>query len=247
MDKYLFEHMRRQMTPDEQTLSALYQKLGNEKKGANGLLRHKGCRPLRLALLVVLLFACLAAAMTATGLDNAMAKLLKNIFSPKSMTQQLEGEGYSVWMTPYAEKTVSGAGEGQSDGLAGYVIYVDEETFEKSTTVAGVTRIVARNNPDAYMEIEQMAGQTYEEAFGEEAALNVSSGRQDISDTNMPEACLAAAFCSGNKSQDKVTTVYAVDNGKGGCFLIRFVHTVEAEEGFGSRFKSMLSTFQITK
>ena len=49
----------------------------------------------------------------------------------------------------------------------------------------------------------------------------------------------------GNEWDDLMTRTYCIDNGKGGCFVIEYCNTVEADEGFGSRFRSMLNSFKI--
>ena len=52
-------------------------------------------------------------------------------------------------------------------------------------------------------------------------------------------------YKEGDAWNDVMIRIYCIDNGQGGCFVIEYRNTVEADEGFGSRFRSMLNTFQI--
>ena len=51
---------------------------------------------------------------------------------------------------------------------------------------------------------------------------------------------------TGNKWSDPMADTWIIEDGKGGNYLIRYTYFVEAEEGWGTRFRDALLSFEIT-
>ena len=52
-------------------------------------------------------------------------------------------------------------------------------------------------------------------------------------------------YSEGVQWDDMISRIYCIDDGKQGCYIVTYQNTIEEEEGYGSRFKTMLNTFQI--
>lgn len=195
---------------------------------------------LAIAMAAVLLIAALA--FTPPGI--ALAQTVRERFFPPKNTQiQLEGQDESVTLNP-------GAVEPDPEkNLAGYVIYVDETTFQRETK-DGVERIWPRN-PDAKasFEISQIAGEDYRTLLDKETAqLDQSFSVLRTGALSAPDykvTGISVTLADGNQWNSNKINLYAIDNGKGGAFLIRSSYIFEASEGFGARFEYMLRTFEL--
>lgn len=86
--------------------------------------------------------------------------------------------------------------------------------------------------------VEDAAGEVREEMTGHYA---------DVSDIMLSESPKGLYFraAEGTASDCEVAEVYFVDNGLGGVFVITASYVVEATEGMGVRFHSMIETFRV--
>lgn len=136
-------------------------------------------------------------------------------------------------------------------GEIGYVVYYDQDRYkvvEDGKTDRIVIRDPAEGMPEVYMEISQDADKLPEElAVKLEAEL-----RKDFSRVEAPinvseplEAVFIHAINGGTKADDPIVDYYLISNKKGGTFIIKMKYFLEAAEGHGSRFRSMLRDFTI--
>lgn len=186
----------------------------------------------------VLVCTAIVVFITSTVPGKALASSIKDFFKPKEVTQKIEGIDDTIIASPSVDEP--------SDDYAGYVIYIDEERFV-STKANRVEKISGIANPNAYMTITKKADCNYEDYINTLTAEKKDSVLEsDLKLKNVANS-KGISYCTGLNRDDIVTTVYGADDGKGGCFIIEFVHTIEATEGFGSRFSAMLDTFEIVK
>ena len=124
----------------------------------------------------------------------------------------------------------------------GYAILVDTTSFTSTENEDGITIVTAKENDKVKMTITPLNDVSYDNlcldtlAFygemGESSALNIGSKNS------------AYRSQTGDKADDIITTVYCVDNGKGGSIEIRYETPVSAES-YSEDFETMLSMFKV--
>lgn len=121
-----------------------------------------------------------------------------------------------------------------------YSISIDGDTFV-SEKIDGIEKISAIANPRAFMTISHIDnGKSEEYISGVVGKLTQNILAENIKINGNSKG---VKYTTGFNFDDTVTTLYAVDDGKGGCFVIKFSHTIEASEGFGTAFEAMARTF----
>ena len=124
----------------------------------------------------------------------------------------------------------------------GYAILVDTTSFTFTEDENGITTITAKGNDKVKMTITPLSDVSYDTlcldtlAFygemGESSALKIGSKNS------------AYRSQTGDKDDDIVTTIYCVDNGKGGSIEIRYETPVSADS-YSEDFETMLSMFKV--
>lgn len=124
----------------------------------------------------------------------------------------------------------------------GYAILIDTTSFTSAENEDGVTVVTAKENDKVKMTITPLSDVSYDNlcldtlAFygelGENSALKIGSKNS------------AYRSQTGDKDDDVITTVYCVDNGKGGSIEIRYETPVSAD-GYSEDFETMLSMFKV--
>lgn len=235
MDREVLLHMKEQMKPDQNVVDELMKKLEemqNEDIRKRRWTYNSGKIIAAAAVIVILVVGGMM-----IPADGTMARNIRNFFLPKKVEENVEGYEEEVEMQPVVR------GE-EDEKTADYVIFVDKEIFETQKK-NGVQIIKGIANPKAKMTISQEMDISVEEclekikkekdieAFEEAESLSIEAEYQGILVT------------TGLNWDDVMTRIYCIDNGQGGCFIIEYCNTVEADEGFGSRFRTMLNTFEI--
>ncbi len=124
----------------------------------------------------------------------------------------------------------------------GYAILVDTTSFTFTENEDGVTIVTAKKNEKVKMTITPLNDVSYETlcldtlAFYDEMS---ESSALEIGNKNS-----AYRSQTGNKADDIITTVYCVDNGKGGSIEIRYETPVSADS-YSEDFETMLSMFKV--
>lgn len=187
----------------------------------------------------------------ATPSGRAAAGRFLDLFKQyKTIEQQLEGQTesgdyqlHTSGVTPAPENT-------DESNAVGYVIYVDESRYYTETE-DGVDRILPKDYPEdlppVYMEIRQDAARTPEEVAAElEAQL-----KEQYPDVTQPQEitepvdAIMFRALSGSEWDSTIVRYYLIDNTVGGTFIVEERFFLEAEEGHGARFSTMLQQFQI--
>lgn len=124
----------------------------------------------------------------------------------------------------------------------GYAVLVDTTSFIFTEDENGITTITAKENDKVKMTITPLNDVSYDTlcldtlAFygemGESSALKIGSKNS------------AYRSQTGDKNDDIITTIYCVDNGKGGSIEIRYETPVSADS-YSEDFETMLSMFKV--
>lgn len=123
-----------------------------------------------------------------------------------------------------------------------YTLFIDKTVFDASENDDGVTTLTAKDNGTVKMTITPVREMGYRECCRatekKHERLN-SSAALEIPNTN-------TAFRSqtGDSDSDIVTTVYCVDDDKGGCIVIECRTPVNAAE-YMETIEIMLSMFKV--
>lgn len=122
----------------------------------------------------------------------------------------------------------------------------EEEAEQKIQEIVEKTQEFYDNFPKGEIRITQRQEISVEDAAGE-MKEELSEHYAEISDimvSELPKGLYLRAD-EGEASDCEVKEVYFVDNGLGGVFVITASYIVEAEEGTGVRFHSMIETFKV--
>ncbi len=124
----------------------------------------------------------------------------------------------------------------------GYAILVDTTSFTSTEGEDGITIVTAKENDKVKMTITPLNDVSYDtlcvdtlafyDEMGESSALKIGSKNS------------AYRSQTGDKDDDIITTVYCVDNGKGGSIEIRY-ETPVAADSYSEDFETMLSMFKV--
>lgn len=178
---------------------------------------------------------------TAEQVDSSSEEAVQNAVTTESQTMQSgENAANSVATAEYSV-TVPTPTEPTTNPYKNYTLFIDKKTFDY-TEVQGVTTLVAKDNKNVKMTITPIKNQSYGEYCAELLDNYGSMGeseRLNIVNTN-------SAFQSktGNKDSDIITTVYCVDDGKGGCIEIKYQTPVSAK-AYAKTFQGLLTMFKV--
>ena len=196
----------------------------------------------------VLLIGAVFLAATPSG--RAAVGSILDLFEPEKhieweMEGQPEDNDYHLHTS-----NVTPAPDAEGNAVS-YVIYVDESRYY-TESVDGADRILPLDYPEdyppVYMEIRQDTGRMPEE-IADELGSQVRSeytdtviGPQTVTD---PINAIEIRGYAGSEWNSPVVRYYLIDNTLGGTFVVRMQYFLEAEEGHGVRFDTMLNEFQI--
>lgn len=133
----------------------------------------------------------------------------------------------------------------------GYVIYYDQERYkviENGDSDRIVMKEIYEGIPEVYMEISQDKDKTPEDlAATLEEELKVDFDKVNPAEkvTEPVEGIYIHAIDGDTNWDDEVVNYYLVDNTQGGTFIIKQKYFLEASEGHGARFYSMLKEFVV--
>lgn len=122
----------------------------------------------------------------------------------------------------------------------------EEELEQKIKEIVERTQEFYDNFPVGEIRIMQKQKASVEDVAGE-MREEMSEHYADVSDimvSGLPKGLYLRAD-EGTAWDCEVKEVYFVDNGLGGVFVITASYIVEAEEGTGARFHSMIETFRV--
>ena len=123
-----------------------------------------------------------------------------------------------------------------------YTLFIDKTVFESNENYDGITTITAKNNSSVKMIITPVREMSYKQCCNATEKKHEEldrSAKLDIKNAN-------TAFRSqtGDSDSDIITTVYCVDDNKGGCIVIECRVPVGAT-GYMETIEIMLSMFKV--
>ena len=124
----------------------------------------------------------------------------------------------------------------------GYAILVDTTSFTFTEAEDGVTTITAKGNDKVKMTITPLNDVSYDTLCLDTIAFYGEMGESSALKIGNKNSAYRSQ--TGDKDDDIITTVYCVDNGKGGSIEIRYETPVSADSYSGD-FETMLSMFRV--
>ncbi len=169
----------------------------------------------------------------------AIIALLPVIEKNTGKNQIPEGNAASTLQNENVSTTVGKAPQKQDKG---YAILVDVTTFN-STEDNSVTTIVAKDNEKVKIVITPKNDISYDDLCLDTIAFHGEMGESSALDIGSKNSAYRSQ--TGDKADDIITTIYCVDNGKGGSIEIKCETTVAAKSYFED-FETMLSMFKVS-
>jgi len=216
--------------------------------------RTKNRRIVWRSLAAVLLIGAVFTAATPSG--RAAAGRLIDLFEPqRNIDYQIEGQDengdYQLHTgskaTPVPDET---AAPTPDNPAVSYVIYVDESRYSVKT-VDGTDRIVPLDFPEDLPETYLAISQDTERAPAEVAQALYAELKDSYEYAVAPEEvtyplnAVHVRARTGDEWNSEVVAYYLIDNTAGGTFIAEERYFLEAEEGHGARFNTMLKEFQV--
>lgn len=123
-----------------------------------------------------------------------------------------------------------------------YTLFIDKSTFSFTENEDGTMELVAKDNSNVKMTITPIRDESYKQRCNkaEDNHSKLSNSENlEIENTNS-----AYRSQTGDKGSDIITTVYCVDDNKGGCIEIMYQTPVSATE-YAETIEIMLSMFKV--
>ena len=168
------------------------------------------------------------------------APIVSTTAAPDVITEIPEETGNPTEDTS-AVTTVHKPTEPTTNPNKNYAIFIDKKTFN-FTEEKGVTTLVAKGNDKVIMTVTPLLGKDYTEHCAELLEAYASMG--DTENLNIEQINSGYRSQTGDKDDDIITTVYCVDDEKGGCVEIKYRTPVSAQS-YEKNFKILLSMFKI--
>ncbi len=123
-----------------------------------------------------------------------------------------------------------------------YTLFIDKSVFEVNEKVDGETTLTAKNNPSVTMTITPVREMSYKQCCRATESKHEkldSSEKLEIENTNT-----VYRSQTGENNSDIITTVYCIDDNKGGCIVIDCRTPVGSPE-YMNTIEIMLSMFKV--
>lgn len=123
-----------------------------------------------------------------------------------------------------------------------YTFFIDKSMFKVSESEDGSTTLVAEKNSNVKMVVTPTKDKSYAECCQETEKQHKklgTSARLDIVNKNS-----VYRSQTGDTDDDIITTVYCIDDGKGGCIVINYEAPVAATK-YTKTVEIMLSMFKV--
>lgn len=245
MKSDVITNMKAQMQPTPAVIDQLVTQITlldtSEDNSNKEKVTHKKSR-LGYRVAMVAIIALMIMGILYTDIGQSVAERIESWLTPQKVSHSIEGYEEEVYVVPsydYDEETIA-------KGMAEYVIYYDKEMFATERK-NGIETIYGLSNKNATLTIEQVADvnatQQLKDIIKKEKIKNYEKS-EEISPAYAYEGIW---YTDGLEYDDMMYRIYTIDNGKGGCFIIRTQNTIEAEEGFGSQFIEMIQDFLIVE
>lgn len=123
-----------------------------------------------------------------------------------------------------------------------YTLFIDKTTFESKEDDDGVTILTAKENSSVKVTITPVKDMGYKECC--RAAEKIHKKLDNSAKLKIENTNTVYRSQTGDSDSDIVTTVYCVDDNKGGCIVIECKTPVSATE-YSKTIEIMLSMFKV--
>lgn len=131
--------------------------------------------------------------------------------------------------------------EPSTDPYKNYAFFIDKSAFD-STYEKGVTTITAKGNVNVKMTVTPLADVSYTKLCTDtKKTYDALTDKERLKIENL-NSCYRSQ--TGDKDNDVVTTVYCIDDGKGGSIEIKYQYPVIAKK-YEKNFDVLLSMFKV--
>lgn len=127
------------------------------------------------------------------------------------------------------------------DPYKNYTLFIDKSTFD-FTLETGVTTITAKGNANVKMTITPLNNTSYTKLCTDTENVHAAITDKEMLKIENLNSCYRSQ--TGDKDEDIITTVYCVDDGKGGSIEIKYQFPVSAKE-YEKNFDILLSMFKV--
>jgi hypothetical protein len=217
--------------------------------------RNQMMRAVKIATGIAAVFAAVAVYLSLPA-GTAFMEDLQDWFAPeKKVEVTVEGEKEQTRQLLHQGGDTGGSAE--PDGgdtkpaLSRYVIYYDQERYklvqQEGKDVITTKEPLPDRYPEVSLTIEQDPDTKPEDLIaGLEKEIKGKYAKTDaVEHVAEPVAGYRLHALNGQEWNSEVTTVYVVDNGKQGSFVLTMKYFLEAAEGHGARFEQMLKEFKV--
>jgi len=123
-----------------------------------------------------------------------------------------------------------------------YTFFIDKSTFEATENEDGVTTLTAKENSNVKMTVTPVRDKSYRECCKE--AENEHKKLGNSAKLEIENANTVYRSQTGDGDNDIITTVYCIDDNKGGCIVIECQTPVGATK-YTETIEIMLSMFKV--
>lgn len=128
-----------------------------------------------------------------------------------------------------------------TDPYKNYTFFTDKSVFD-STVNMGVTTLVAKGNPNVKMTITPLNDVSYSQLCEDTKKSHAPVTDKDMLKIESLNSCYRSQ--TGDMDEDIVTTVFCIDDGKGGSIEIKYQYPLSAKE-YEKNFDILLSMFKV--
>ena len=127
------------------------------------------------------------------------------------------------------------------DPYKNYTFFIDKSTFDY-TLETGVTTLTAKGNKNVTMTVTPLNTTSYTKLCTDTKNAHAALTDKEILKIENLNSCYRSQ--TGDKDEDIITTVYCIDDGKGGSIEIKYQYPVSAKE-YERDFDILLSMFKL--
>lgn len=150
--------------------------------------------------------------------------------------------GDSSTAAPVTDSTVSAQTSTPTAGLyKDYTFFIDKSKFDY-TCENGITSLTAKGNADVKMTVKQFADVSYTKLCTDTEKSYSKLADSEKLEIENPNTCYRSQ--TGDKQTDIITTVYCIDDNKGGSIEVKYQYPVGAE-AYKTDFDILLSMFKV--
>ena len=259
LDNDLYKAVHKKTEPAENYKDEILNIITNNMEESEMNKKSRGARPIGIIAASLIAMLLIAGIFTPPG-KAAISRIIDLFEREKEISTEVEGEiettdqQIQIGVTPSAKPE-----ETAMSNIMTYIIYIDESRYYM-TSENGKDIIRPIDYPEDYPEVYMEITQVYDKDksnLAKEISDEIKKEYDTVYESYLvaePIEAIVIDAHDGDMQGDKetmpqwnseVVKYYLVDNTLGGTFVIKMKYFIEAEEGHGARFVSMLNEFTV--